>query len=916
MYGKNSNFNFSGGTITGNEAVDGGAVYLNQELSTLNMTGGEISGNTATANGGAVYMYRATSTLNLSGGTIQNNTAGSSGGAVYFNTTSDGKIQGILNISGNPVVKDNTVSGKANNISLKTGKTLSIVEAMTDGASVGITTESTDYPVVFSNAYDTDYSGYFFADDANAHVNYNIEKKLELATGAPHTHSWATAWSKDETHHWHDCTADGCNVTNNADKDGYAAHTYDQEIATADYKASDATCTEKATYYKSCICGAKGTETFESGDVDASNHTFGAWINEVPATCKTTGTKGHKDCSGCGKHFDADGNEITDLIIPFDPDNHEGAPGDWQTDPDKHWKEYSCCSAEVEEGKHVYTDDTDTTCNTCGYIRTITPVHTHSWATAWSKNETHHWHECTAEGCDVTDNSGKQGYDKHSGTDDGDCTTAVICECGYVITAANADHTYGEVRSNGNDTHTLYCTVEGCGGYETEDCAGGQATYFIKALCGTCNTEYGKLLTDSTAPTGEITVGTNKWNSFLNTITFGLFFKETQSVTITASDDSYSQDGYTDDKAVKIEYYLYSGNTALTQADLAKKEFTIFNGNFNIDPDNRYVVYARLTDHAGNITYISSEGVVLDASVPVISGIENGKTYCDAVEFEVSDNDGIASVKAGEAVLKIGTNGKYTLEKGIGKVTVVATDNAGNTTRVTVTVNNGHTGGEATCTEKAVCKVCGEEYGELDSTNHDLEKIPAKDATVTEPGNKEYWHCLDCGRYFADENGKKEIALADTVITKLPPEIIKGAGQSITEGEKKALSFTSNAAFSDFIRVEIDGKTLDEKNYTVNEGSTVVTLKADYVATLSVGKYTIGIVSENGTATTTFTVNVKAAVNEDNAKPGMDNDTADGDKESPHTGDNSHMVFGIALLVAGVFGLAGTAVYRKRKSAR
>ncbi len=193
VYGQNSTFNFSGGTITGNEAVDGGAVYLNQELSTLNMTGGEISGNKATRNGGAVYMFRATSTLNLSGGTIKNNTAGSSGGAVYFNTTSDGKIQGILNISGNPVVKDNTVSDKANNISLKSGKTLSIVEAMTDGATVGITTESTDYPVVFSNAYDTDYSGYFFADDENAHVNYNSEKKLELAAGAPHTHSWATA---------------------------------------------------------------------------------------------------------------------------------------------------------------------------------------------------------------------------------------------------------------------------------------------------------------------------------------------------------------------------------------------------------------------------------------------------------------------------------------------------------------------------------------------------------------------------------------------------------------------------------------------------------------------------------------------------------------------------------------------------
>ena len=142
----------------------------------------------------------------------------------------------------------------------------------------------------------------------------------------------------------------------------------------------------------------------------------------------------------------------------------------------------------------------------------------------------------------------------------------------------------------------------------------------------------------------------------------------------------------------------------------------------------------------------------------------------------------------------------------------------------------------------------------------------------------------------------------DSTIAKLPPEIIEGKGQSITVGEKKELTFRSNAAYSDFLRVQFDGKTLDEKYYTVKEGSTVVTLKADYVATLSVGEHTIGIVSTNGTATTTFTVKAKTAV---------DNDT-----DSPQTGDNSRMALWIALLAASLFGLAGTAVYRKRKRVR
>ena len=213
-----------------------------------------------------------------------------------------------------------------------------------------------------------------------------------------------------------------------------------------------------------------------------------------------------------------------------------------------------------------------------------------------------------------------------------------------------------------------------------------------------------------------------------------------------------------------------------------------------------------------------------------------------------------------------------------------------------------HSGGTATCTSKAICEYCDEEYGELDSSNHDLVNTPAKDATVTETGNKEYWQCENCKKYFADEKGTNEISLEDTVIQKLPPEIIKGKGQSVAEGEKKALSFTSNAAFSDFIRVELDGKTLDEKNYIVKEGSTIVTLKADYVATLSAGKHTIGIVSESGTATTTFIVNAKAVV---------DNDT-----KSPQTGDNSHMALWIALLFMSGAGVIGTTVYGKKKRAK
>lgn len=185
----------------------------------------------------------------------------------------------------------------------------------------------------------------------------------------------------------------------------------------------------------------------------------------------------------------------------------------------------------------------------------------------------------------------------------------------------------------------------------------------------------------------------------------------------------------------------------------------------------------------------------------------------------------------------------------------------------------------------------------MDNNNHDLENISESAPTVTKTGNTEYWHCKDCDNNFSDEDGKTQIDIKDTVTPKLPPEIIDGKGQSHTACEKKELTFRSNAAYSDFICVKVDGKKVDEKNYSVKEGSTIVILNADYVATLSVGEHTLGIVSEGGTATTTFTINAKAV-----------------DINSPKTGDNSHMVLWFALLFVSGAVLVGTAAYVRKKS--
>ena len=263
---------------------------------------------------------------------------------------------------------------------------------------------------------------------------------------------------------------------------------------------------------------------------------------------------------------------------------------------------------------------------------------------------------------------------------------------------------------------------------------------------------------DIEKPTGEMRINENSWKAFLNNITFGLFFKDTQTVTITAADNS--------GETVTVEYLL--SDKELTKAELDGMTFTAYTAPFGIDPDNEYIIYVRLTDKAGNTDYICSDGIVLDGTSPVITGIENGKTYCEAQTVTV-DEKYVDTVTVNGTEVELDESGSFTLAPADGEQKITVTDKAGNTAEMTVTVNDGHTGGTATCTEKAVCEVCGKAYGELDPNSHtDLKHIPAKAATGEAEGNIEYWYCEGCGKYYSDKDGTKEIKKADTVTAKLP----------------------------------------------------------------------------------------------------------------------------------------------------
>lgn len=292
---------------------------------------------------------------------------------------------------------------------------------------------------------------------------------------------------------------------------------------------------------------------------------------------------------------------------------------------------------------------------------------------------------------------------------------------------------------------------------------------------------------DIEKPTGEIIIGTNKWHEFLNKLTFGLFFKDTQEVTINAFDNSGT---------VFVSYLVT--NRDLSETELGSLVYNAYDEPFLIEPNGEYIVYAMLVDESMNITYLRSDRITLDNIRPVIGGIENGKTYCEAQTVTI-DEKYIDTVTVNGTKVTLDENGGFTLSPADGEQKIIVTDKAGNTAEMTVTVHGGHTfgewtsngdgthsrectvdgckgvetmacsGGKATCAEKAVCEYCGKAYGKLDSNNHtDLKHIDAKAATEDTEGNIEYWYCGGCDKYYSDKDGINEIKKADTVTAKLP----------------------------------------------------------------------------------------------------------------------------------------------------
>ena len=602
------------------------------------------------------------------------------------------------------------------------------------------------------------------------------------------------------------------------------------------HSGGNATCQKKA------VCDGCGQEYGELG-----NHKFTETVSKMylksAATCQSPAVY-YKSCLVCDEK-----SSETFEYGEKDFSNHIG-------------NTYLVGQKEATCYAEGYTGDIY--CSTCNHeIEKGTPIakNAHNPASVWTTDETDHWKECQTVGCgNIIDKA------HHSGGE-ATCVNKAICEVCKIE--------YGDVDATNHKNTEIRGTTD-------PTCC--EAGYTGDKWCTDCNTkiESGSEISS----TGNHTDVDGKWESdgtnHWHTCYFG----------------------------TKFDITAHNGGEATCKSPAECSECGHSYGP--LDANN----------HKGT-TYLKNQ-----KEATCFEEGYTGDIYCSDCNEKIADGQSIA--KNAHNPASVWTTNEHDHWK------ECQTVGCGN-----VIDKAAHSGGEATCVSKAVCEVCKAQYGDVDATNHKhteirdakpateqekgytgdtwcidcnkkiatgseiamlehkLTLVEAKDATVTEQGNIKYYYCENCGKYFADVAGTKEISLSETVIQKFPPEIIEGNNATVNNGEKKSLTFRSNAAFADFIRVELDGKTLDEKDYTKAEGSIIVTLNNNFVSTLSVGEHTLGIVSESGTATAKFTVKASEIPN-----------------ESPKTGDDNMVAVWSFAAVLSLAVLGFTTVVSKKKRAK
>ena len=936
VYSGSGTFNMYGGSITGNRATgDGGGVYKSGSNSSFNMYGGSITGNTANSYGGGVYVDGGGFTM--SGGTIggtktgETNTATYGGGGVYAKAN--------FEMTGGSITGNETNRGGGVYV---TGKGSFTMSASADGQNIP--------SITGNNATENGGGVYVIGSSSTFKMTGGTIGGTDANDANTATNGGGVCVSKNGSF---EMSGSSCITNNKADSYGggvninYASATFTMKGGSI--TGNNAYKSDYISTFGGGVCVGNGIFTV-SGEVTVTDNTKGGTKG---ADGKFTGDTKNNVYLPTGKTITIGTDKLSEgaqlgVTVSGDYGDYPFTSGWNDNMSDKTPSDYFISDtdgyvaklngSELKMVTHVhnwtYTASGDTitaTCKNCsnnngndfsgGSVTIQKPEKTkfNDGKDENAKVESVGWFgKAPSVAYAVKDGNALSAAPVNAGTYTAGITLGnVTVSVTYIIdkatqTAPTGLTTKGDIKNSGTGeikntaedmeynisanatTGWITCdngsTRVAPGTYyvrykETDNYlasavsaaltvkahthSGGNATCQKKAVCDGCGQEYGEL-------------GNHK-------------FTETVSKMYLKSAATCQS------PAVYYKSCLVCDEKSSETFEYGEKDFSNHIGNTYLVGQKEATCYA--------------EGYT-------------GDTYCSDCNEKIADGQSIA--KNAHNPASVWTTNEHDHWK------ECQTVGCGN-----VIDKAAHSGGEATCVSKAVCEVCKAQYGDVDATNHKhteirdakpateqekgytgdtwcidcnkkittgseiamlehkLTLVEAKDATVTEQGNIKYYYCENCGKYFADVAGTKEISLSETVIQKLPPEIIEGNNATVNNGEKKSLTFRSNAAFADFIRVELDGKTLDEKDYTKAEGSIIVTLNNNFVSTLSVGEHMLGIVSESGTATAKFTVKASEIPN-----------------ESPKTGDDNMVAVWSFAAVLSLAVLGFTTVVSKKKRAK
>ena len=568
----------------------------------------------------------------------------------------------------------------------------------------------------------------------------------------------ASVWHHDGDTHWKKCAR--CDAKNDENP-----HIWDNGKVTV-----PSTClTEGERIYTCDECGATKNEPIQanghSWDQAWQHNATHHWHECLNANCDVKNNDSKKDgygahtggtatctqratCTVCGAEYgDVLGHDFITI---------------WTHDDNMHWKQCSRCDAKDDVSPHTWDNGTITiaptctkageetySCTKCGATK-IEPIPAtgHRWKSEWTSDATHHWHECANESCDVTDNAGKNGYAEHSGGK-ATCTQNAVCEfckaeygekLPHDFTAETVDAKYLKSAATCTEKAVYYksCAVCGLSSEGTAD----EATFFSGNVL---DHDWGAWTQNSDEKTHtrickRDTSHTETENCHGGTATC------TAKAVCTVCGGEYGEMAAHSFTAEKAEtQYLKSAATCTQKAVYYKScavcglssegtadEATFFSGNVL---DHDWGAWTQNSDEKTHTRICKRDTSHTETENCIDANKDHKCDICDYIISECADDN---------KDHKCDYCGKKLTE---------------------------HTGGKATCKDKAKCEVCGAEYGELDAKNHtDLKHFPATAATKTTEGNIEYWYCSGCKKYYKDAKATQEITKAQTVTAKLPSD--------------------------------------------------------------------------------------------------------------------------------------------------